>query len=566
MPSSTPHSDPGPSSATAGASPEEASSPENAPHGFVREPQKLHPGTLVLRFIATLPALAILLLPTLTNPDSSAWLPLFFSLLYGVIAVPAIVLQYLRFSYRITPQQIIIQSGVINRQNRSIPIERIQNVEIEQRLLARLMNLAQVRIETAGSASTEASIEYVQLDQAHKIRSAVRAYQRAATGAEQTTEATPEDVEADRETLFSMSLSRVLLAGAFRFSLFYLAIIFSILQFVDPETLTNWLLRSEGRVDQFMDTMYDSPLLTGLVTVVVAALLGWLSGILITLSRYYGFTLWAEEGKLRKRHGLFTLTEGTIPIAKVQVMIVQTTPLMRYFGWYSLEVQTMGLNADQQGQRMVAPFARWDTVMRLAERVKPFDLPETFDRVSPLTIRRHFFRRLGVLLAGLAPTLYFWPSGWWHPYGVALPWWALLTIPLIGVAAYLHYYYHRYRIGHDGLYVRRGVLRHYLWIMPINRYQVVYATDSILQRRLGLKSMFVDTAGASAFAYPDIIDVEAPVADTSIDTLYDQFHTLYTAKVAEAKRTPTAFPENGLPPLTASDAPRALPLPRSTSS
>jgi len=539
---------------------------ESSPLGAVREPQRLHPFTLLLRFLTSLPALALILLPTLTNNDAEIWLPLFFGAVYGLIAVPAIILQYLRFSYRISPKQIVIQSGVLRRQNRSIPIERIQNVEIEQQLLARMLNLAQVRLETAGSASTEASIQYVSVPQAQKIRAAVRAFQRATTPEAETDASTDTDEStADRRTLFSMSLRHVLLAGAFRFSLFYLALIFSVLQFIDPETLTNWLLVSQARIDTIVDTLYASPVLTVLSTVVVAALLGWLSGILITLNRYYGFTLWTENGKLRKRHGLFTVTEGTIPLAKVQVLIIQTTPLMRLFGWYSLEVQTMGLNNDQQGQRMVAPFARWTTVMDLAEHVRPMQLPDTFQRVSPLTIRRHFLRRLGVLLAVLAPAIYFWPGDWWAPYNVALPWWSLLAIPALGVAAYLHYHYHRFAIHHDGLFVRRGVLRHYLWMIPINRYQVVYATDSLLQRRLRLKTLFVDTAGASAFAYPDIVDVEADAADDAVDTLYDQFHTLYRAMVSEAKD-----PTSASIPLDLRQAsptvPRALPLPKPTDS
>ena len=560
--------------ASAGASSQEPPGQEEdspSPLGAVREPQRLHPLTLLVRLLTSLPALALILLPTLTGGDSQIWLPLFFGAVYGLLAVPSIVLQYLRFSYRISPRQIVIQSGVFKRQNRSIPIERVQNVEIERQLLARLLNLAKVRLETAGSASTEASIEYVSVQQAQKIRAAVRTFQRVAdpdaAAQEAPTDAdvdaeTADDASASPEPLFSMSLRDVLLAGAFRFSLFYLALIFSVLQFVNPETVTNWLLLSQDRIDAVVDAMYQSPVLTVLGTVVIAALLGWLSGILITLNRYYGFTLWMEGGKLRKRHGLFTVTEGTIPLAKVQVLIAQTTPLMRLFGWYTLEVQTMGLNTDQQGQRIVAPFAQWDTVQRLADRVRPMQVPDTFDRVSPVTIRRYFLRRFGVLLAVMAPAVYFWPYDWWAPYDVALPWWSLLATPGLAVAAYLHYYYHRFSIRHDGLYVRRGVLRHYLWMIPVNRYQVVYAADTLLQRRLGLKTLFVDTAGASAFAYPDIIDVEADVADNAVNTLYDQFRTLYHAMVADTQRSPTA--SSSSPLLRSTDSvPRALPLPNS---
>ena len=145
--------------------------------GAVQEPQRLHPFTLLLRVGASLPPLLLILLPTLQNPSSENVFGVALTIFYGVVALPAIVLQYLRFSYRITPKQIVIQKGVLKRQNRSIPIERIQNIQIQRNLVARLLGVAKVTIETAGSSATEGSLEYVGLSAAHEIRRAVRTFQ-----------------------------------------------------------------------------------------------------------------------------------------------------------------------------------------------------------------------------------------------------------------------------------------------------------------------------------------------------------------------------------------------------
>ncbi|PSQ74148.1 MAG: hypothetical protein BRD34_00920, partial [Bacteroidetes bacterium QH_6_64_77] len=123
--------------------------PAAATLGAIHEPQRLHPLTLLLRVGASLPALLVILLPILRNPGSAENLTsLVLGVLYGLFALPAILLQYWRFSYRITPKQIVIQSGVLNRKNRSIPIERVQNTQIERNLVARMLGLAKVKIET----------------------------------------------------------------------------------------------------------------------------------------------------------------------------------------------------------------------------------------------------------------------------------------------------------------------------------------------------------------------------------------------------------------------------------
>ena len=518
---------------TGDAAPSSGSAPSEAdastPLGAVREPQRLHPLTLLLRVGASLPALAVILLPTLQNPSSENLVSVVLSILYGLVALPAIVLQYLRFSYRITPQQIVIQKGVLRRQNRSIPIERIQNIQIQQNLVARLIGLAKVTIETAGSSATEGSLEYVGLSDAHEIRQAVRSFQHRST--DDAEDVAPPPEAADSETLFAMPLPRVLLSGAFRFSLFYIALVFSALQLVDPEAIVQRFLRSQGRIDQITETMAAYPVLTVLATIVVAGILGWISGVLIHLARYYGFQLWLDDDKLRKRHGLFTVTEGTVPLKKVQALILRTNPFMRAFGWYELEVQTVGMNVDEQGHRVIAPFAQYDDILALAQRVRSFELPEAFGSVSRLTIRRRFFRYTLALSALLLPGAYFWPAGWWHPGGAALPWWGFLLVPLILGWALLQYRNHGYAVRDDGLYIRRGVLSHYLWILPTEKFHAFHATASLFQRRLNLKTLFVDTAGAAAFAYPEVIDLPAAEADAQLDRLYGRFQALYRTRI-----------------------------------
>ena len=520
-----------PSAETDATAPSEAPAP-SATLGAVQEPQRLHSLTLLLRIGASLPPLLLILLPTLQNPSSENVLGVALTIFYGVVALPAIVLQYLRFSYRITPKQIVIQKGVLKRQNRSIPIERIQNIQIQRNLVARLLGVAKVTIETAGSSATEGSLEYVGLSDAHEIRRVVRTFQHRTTeGDAEDSDAVEETDDSERETLFSMSLRHVLLSGAFRFSLLYIALMFSLLELVNPEAIIQRVLRSQGRIDQITNTMAANPVLTVIVTVIVAGFFGWISGIVIHLTRYYNFALWLDGDKLRKRHGLFTVTEGTIPLKKVQALILRTNPLMRLFGWYELEVQTVGMNVDEQGHRVIAPFAQYEDVLALAQRVRAFNLPEAFGNVSPITIRRRFFRYTLALSALLGPTAYFWPADWWHLGGAALPWWGFTLVPLLLGWAVLQYRNHDYAVRDDGLYIRRGVLSHYLWILPTDKFHVFHATASLFQRRLGLKTLFVDTAGAATFAYPEVIDLPAAEADAQLDRLYRRFRTLYRARI-----------------------------------
>src|SRR5690606_2960032 len=102
------------------------------------------------------------------------------------------------------------------------------------------------------------------------------------------------------------------------------------------------------------------------------------------------------------RQGLMTLHEGTIPLKRVQVYILRTNPLMRRFRWWAVDVQTLGLEASRKGRSTIVPFAQEDEVDAILRRLEGVAIPEAFERVSPLTIRRRFFRYAGLLVAVVA--------------------------------------------------------------------------------------------------------------------------------------------------------------------
>ncbi|ERG99618.1 MAG: putative membrane protein, partial [Haloquadratum sp. J07HQX50] len=59
-----------------------------------------------------------------------------------------------RFRYDLTGNSLDIDSGVISRRNREIPLRRIQNVDISRNIIQRVLNIAVVSFETAGGNAT----------------------------------------------------------------------------------------------------------------------------------------------------------------------------------------------------------------------------------------------------------------------------------------------------------------------------------------------------------------------------------------------------------------------------
>ncbi len=479
----------------------------STPEPLAQAPQfcRLHPLTLLVRLLMSLPALIVLLLPTLRGQTVDRG-TLIILILYSLLAFPLILAHYLRFRYALTPRELLIESGVLTHRRRSIPIDRIQNIQIERTLLARLLGLARVRIETAGSAETEGEIAFVSLAEAHHLKEQVRAFRSGPVP--------KEPVQPERTLLFAMTPGQLLRSGAFRFSLVYLAGMFSGIEYLDltPEDLIDWVIR--GRLYWVQEAFEQAPLLATMATLLLAALLGWVAGIVVHVVRFYGFQLWQEGERFYRRSGLVTVAESALPRRRIQALVIRTNPMMQHFGWYALEAQLIGLDREMQGVQMLAPFGRLSTIQQIAAHVWPITLPATWQRVSPRMIRRATVRYLligaGVLL-GLG---WIWPD---------LRWLLLGLPPGAPLLAWLQYRHHGYAVEASYLFVRQGVFQHRIWCLPYQKMQSFSLTRSLFQRRLQLASLQADMAGTPAIGGPQIHDLPEAVAEQLLQLIYERF-------------------------------------------
>ena len=496
--------------------------------------ERLHPLTLLLRVLRSIPALAIALFSATAGiPDSASRVGLIvtlgFSVLYGAVALPLIIAHYSRFRYRITDREIIIRSGVFRRRKRNIPLERVQNVAIERSLLPRLMGLASVKLMTAGSNEAEGVLEYTSHDKALDIRDFVRRRSELDLPPEEAAEEAPKS-----ETLIDMSLGRVCLAGMLRFSFVYIAIILSVLTYAQQlmgfteQDAYDWVVG--GGAEELAAAAQNFIWILGALALLGACLMAWVSGLLVTVVRFFNFKLLRLQDKLERSHGLFTLVEATIPLKRIQALVVRSNPLMRALGWFRLELQTIGHDASKRGDRIAILLATLEELATAAPRIRPFTLPESFERVSPLHIRRSFVRYCILLTVLIVPAA-LW-LGWSFLY------WGFLLTPLLAYMAYLQYRNHGYAHHEGNLFVRRGVLQQYLWIIPTERFQNFQVSGTLFQRRLGLRTVSVDTAGAGYVRFPHIVDVSATTAETIAAEYYDALRR-HSAAASDGSPAPT---------------------------
>lgn len=396
------------------------------------------------------------------------------------------VLRWWRFTWQVTADELVIEEGVLHRRRRSIPLERIQDISIEQGVIARALGVARVRIETGGGGKDDGRLESIRLADAHTLRA------RFGRGAAAQDEGA---VEQHAEPLFAMRPGRVVLSGVLGFSpLLWGALLFEggrrIARALDVDV--EYLI---GVAEHEFAPHVTLMLIAGAVAAVLA--LGMLVGVARALYRDYGFRLTHADGRFRTTRGLFQRVEAVIVDRRIRLALVRQPLLARVFGWCAVDFQTLGGSDGPSGRLEAAPLAHPDEAARV---LAASGLPQPMEELEPVDARhgtRLAIRRSLLVVVPVAV------GAWFTPLALLG---LLLLVPIVIVSTRAPRF-HRFAIADGTLHVAQGVVSRRRWIVPQRSVEAIRLQRGPLQRRFGLVRVWPDTAGGDGKLRPDIVDV-----------------------------------------------------------
>ena len=464
--------------------------------------ERLHISGLLVGFVSGLPQLVFPMVAAIfgvRKADNPVLIPiviaavLIFSLFFRWLA-------WLRFQYFVGEHDIRVEKGILNRTARSIPYERIQDVSIEQKPLARMMGLGEVKFETGGGDGDDAKLSFVTLEEANRLRASIRS--RKAGVAVAAPADTPAPVEEDAHPIFAMDCKRVFVFGLYSFSLVIFAVLgglaqqFDFLLPFDFWDFKHWIGLAEERgvsVNQINGVGLFAQLILAFGAITSLIFIGFATGVVRTILREHGFRLDQTAKGFRRRRGLFTLTDVIMPAHRVQAALVQTGPFRKRRGWHSLKFVSLAQDSKQEANYVAAPFATLDEVWRIAIAAA-IAAPDGDERLQRGAVK-HWFTQLlfivPVLLTAMAALVIFADAP------ISRTTLLLLLLVLPGALFWLDWRQYRFGLDDHQLYVRRGWWRQQMTIVPQVKVQSVEIAQGPLSRRQGLASLRFGIAGGT---------------------------------------------------------------------
>ncbi len=464
---------------------------------------RLHPLTIAFGLLKATRGI-IPVIPLLIFGNKTFGLGLLVMIIASTIATSLV--RYFSFSYRIEGNELITQQGILDRKQRSIPLERIQEIRVEQGIFHRVFDVVDAKIETGGGEGAEASLSVLSRAEVERLRHAVfertakiRASAQQLEGAGAAgTEIQAQVAAPERTVLRRLGLKDLVLIGlTTNHLLSALALAGALWNFADDILPESFYQRAARTLYRESTRFFALDVVTTIAITILGLIAVFLIGAVFSTAgaiiRFYGFTLSRNGEDLHRRYGLFTRRTSSLPRRRVQVLKIEEKMFRRLFGLATLRADTSGSHRededDDTGRDVLLPIARRDEIDNVLRVFLPdFDADGAeWRRVSRLAIRRGMVKG-AVLLAFITAITFLIQREL-----IAL--WPLALLPLVYLINVKSYRHLGYAIGERYFRSRRGWIGRATHIVPINKIQAVEVYQSPLDRRLGLATLSVDTAG-----------------------------------------------------------------------
>ncbi|MDA1359830.1 PH domain-containing protein [Glycomyces luteolus] len=394
--------------------------PSAPPEGMQR--QRLHPLTPLLesvRFLTAAAAAVGIQMFTSRNFLFAVYAAVAAAVVGGIASL--IALQFRGFV--IWGRELHIYGGVFTRSHRTVPLDRLQSVDLARPLRARVFGLAQLNIEVAGGDGTDARLAYLKHDRALELRAELLSIAGRPGAAPKLERAEESAAEAPAAPLVPPVTVRKLAVASLLEAL--------------PVQLTALLVFGTafavtGSIFGF--TKVATALWFGFFA---PALLGYLQSTVATVNRFLRncrFRITRDGGNLLIERGLTDTSHETVPVDRVTAVSFDEPILWRRKDWRRVEVWTAAVA--QQSTSVVKsttalPVGGPAEVALVAAEAVP-ELPAAFAVERPPSRARWRmplrWKRTGAMLD---EKVFVVRHGWWVNTYVAVPYARIQSVRVV---------------------------------------------------------------------------------------------------------------------------------------
>lgn len=459
------------------------------------EPKRLHPISIVVHFIKGLkelifPFIFLFIFGGSDGPGFNGW-QLSFAGIFLIVSLVTGILSWLRYTYRVEDGELRIESGLFVRKKRYIPFDRIQSLDFSEGIFQRPFGLVKVKVETAGSSGlldAEAVLTAITKADARLIQDVLSSVKnKEHTEVEDRIEPTI----IYRITPLELVLLSSTSGGA---GVVISAVIAFVLQFDE-------LIPYEKVFNELQGFISNGVMFISL-SIFIVFFLAWIIAIIGTMIKYSGFAVNRDGEDLIITRGIIEKRQITIPLHRVQGILISENIIRQPFGLGSVFIESAGGSLEKDGSKiLLLPIMKKQKIMSvLSELFEDYHVTTNIVHAPKRSRKRYTFRMLILpCILSIVAIIFFRPWGYL----------ALLLFPLAVVWAYLKHKDAGWSIENQQLTLTyRGIVKNTIF-MKKGKIQTLSISKSYFQDQNKLATIEATIKSGIGGSGGTVVDLEA---------------------------------------------------------
>lgn len=458
----------------------------------------LHPSSLVFVLMARVRSY---LIPAILAVVAAASGGRFFAIMLVTFFLAALAVDIVRLftlKYFFAESDLVVRKGLLFRQQRTIPYGRIQNIDLMQNPLHRMLGVAEVRVETASGKEPEAILRVLSLKEVDRLKQRLHEVPVGSAAAEKKAAriTTPE-----QRTLLKISPGELVTLGLIsNRGMVLVGLACGAFYELELYERFDWRWAQQAQRAAQQVSLFERVIL-GLLMLFVAVVALRLFSVVWYVLRFYDYRLTVDEQdkNFRVSGGLFTKVTATVPKRRIQFISIHRSLLARGLGRASIRIETAGgaAKADEDARATIA--RRW-FIPIVHEKSIPLLMREMRDgmkwnaaELAWLGVHCQAGRRLLRKAVLLAIITSLFGLLLWRPFGALF---GLVILPPLVWHARRYLASLKYARFDQGVVYRSGVLTKKTSVTFFDKIQVIDVSQTPFDRRWQMARLSIDTAAA----------------------------------------------------------------------
>ncbi len=417
-----------------------------------------------------------------------------------ILTFAARLINYFYFSYQVINDELIIKKGWLNKSTTAVKLDKIHEVNLNQKFIHKLIGLYVVNVDTAGSSKTEIEINGIDFKKALALKDILT------TTVDETlifSETVNEEFQLENQSegnqtqKIKISLISLIKIGLTRNYLqtFGLIIAFSF-QIIDQ--LQDFFYEDDASVydDIFKNSYQEYLSVLGIVLFFGLIILVVVFNLIRTLITYFNYQISLKDKHVTASYGLTDSHLISVPSNKVQMFQFQQNYFQKLMNLFEIKIKQVESNEENKKKKgLIIPGANYLELSQLFHVIFNNGLIDLKKGIKP-HIRVLLIKTMILCLPIIVSltVMYFTNTLYYS-------WFVILLFAVSFLLIYMGYKNEKMVFKNDFIVLKTGIWDITTTYLPIDKIQKVSVSQSYFQQEKQIGSLNLYTAAGIVTLY-----------------------------------------------------------------